>query len=260
MMQRLPKRGEQAEVFEQMLVQRAARFPYPATPDIAHQVRQRIEAQPARPPSFRRLAWALALLLALVAGLLLVPPTRAAILNFLQLGAVRIFLTEATPGQPPASSPQPTPTLILDLRELSGQTSLEAARERVNFAIRLPAYPAGLGLPDYVFLQDMDGEMLALVWSSDGKPARVELSLQFITAGSWAIDKFEPSVVQTTLVNNQPAIWAEGPYVMRLKNGDIQVRRLVGTHVLIWTEGDVTYRLESDLPLEEAVRIAESLK
>jgi hypothetical protein len=30
--------------------------------------------------------------------------------------------------------------------------------------------------------------------------------------------------------------------------------------VLIWEENQITYRLETDLPLEEAVRIAESLE
>jgi len=29
---------------------------------------------------------------------------------------------------------------------------------------------------------------------------------------------------------------------------------------MVWAEGEVTYRLESDLDLEEAVRIAESLR
>lgn len=31
-------------------------------------------------------------------------------------------------------------------------------------------------------------------------------------------------------------------------------------HVLIWTIGDVTYRLESELSIEEAVKIAESVR
>jgi hypothetical protein len=35
---------------------------------------------------------------------------------------------------------------------------------------------------------------------------------------------------------------------------------LIEGHVLIWTEGEITYRLETDMPLEEAVRVAESLR
>jgi hypothetical protein len=36
--------------------------------------------------------------------------------------------------------------------------------------------------------------------------------------------------------------------------------RLIEGNVLIWTEGDLTYRIETDLSLEEAIRIAESLQ
>jgi len=34
---------------------------------------------------------------------------------------------------------------------------------------------------------------------------------------------------------------------------------LVEGNVLLWTEGEITYRLETDQRMEEAVRIAESL-
>jgi hypothetical protein len=36
--------------------------------------------------------------------------------------------------------------------------------------------------------------------------------------------------------------------------------RLVEGHVLIWADGSLTYRLETELPLDEALRIAESLR
>ena len=61
-------------------------------------------------------------------------------------------------------------------------------------------------------------------------------------------------------VNGQRAIWTVGPYPLRLYNGDIEFTRLIKGHVLIWQEGDITYRLETDLSLEEAVKIAESLQ
>jgi hypothetical protein len=44
-----------------------------------------------------------------------------------------------------------------------------------------------------------------------------------------------------------------------LSNGDTQFMRMIEGQVLIWADGDVTYRLESDLSLEEALKIAESL-
>jgi hypothetical protein len=69
-------------------------------------------------------------------------------------------------------------------------------------------------------------------------------------------------VVEETTVNGRPALWTEGPYLLQFRRDGhtvTEVQRLVEGHVLIWAEGEITYRLESDLPLEEAVRIAESL-
>ena len=70
----------------------------------------------------------------------------------------------------------------------------------------------------------------------------------------------EPTVIEETSVNGQRAIWTTGPYPMRLQNGDIQYMRMINGHVLIWENEDVTYRLETDLSLEEAIKIAESLQ
>jgi hypothetical protein len=35
---------------------------------------------------------------------------------------------------------------------------------------------------------------------------------------------------------------------------------MIEGHVLIWTEGEVTYRLETKLTLDEAIKVAESLE
>jgi hypothetical protein len=69
-----------------------------------------------------------------------------------------------------------------------------------------------------------------------------------------------PKVIQETQVNGQRAVWADGPYPLIMRNGDVSFTRLIEGHVLIWANGDVTYRLETDLSMEEAVKTAESLK
>ena len=87
------------------------------------------------------------------------------------------------------------------------------------------------------------------------------MSLHFLPAGSWAIKKIDPIQIQETTVNGQRAIWAIGPYPILYSNGDVDYdMRLIDGHVLIWAEGNVTYRLETDLSLEEAIKIAESLE
>jgi hypothetical protein len=70
-----------------------------------------------------------------------------------------------------------------------------------------------------------------------------------------------PKVIRETQVNGQYAVWAEGVYPLKVSNGnEIEFTRLMSGHVLIWEGGDVTYRLETDLSMEEAIRIAESLE
>ena len=149
---------------------------------------------------------------------------------------------------------------LISILDLDGQTTLEEARNKVSFPIRLPTYPTGLGQPDHVILQDHDGSVLILVWTLPEQPDTTHLSLHVIEPGSWTVEKVKPRFIQETTVSGQPAVWAVGPYIVRLLNGDLDIRRLIDGHVLIWVEDGITYRLEIDLPLAEAVRIAESLK
>jgi hypothetical protein len=248
----------------------ATRMEYPRTPDIAGTVTARLRSS-TRPRLFSKAAaWSLTLMVILISSLMLIPPARAAILEFIQVGVVRIFRVEPTlvaPTEPVPSTMMPvtaTPestsqTLFPILEGMAGEMILEAAQEKVSYPILLPAYPLDLGLPDRVFVQEADGAMTILVWLAPQQPDQVQLSLHLLPPNSWAIKKIDPTVITETNVNGQYAIWATGPYAMRLENGDIQFIRMINGNVLIWDDGNVTYRLETDLPLEEAIRIAESL-
>jgi hypothetical protein len=74
------------------------------------------------------------------------------------------------------------------------------------------------------------------------------------------IKKANPEVIQLTSVHAQQAVWTTGPYPLIMQDEDILFTRLIEGHVLIWTEGYLTYRLETDLSMEEAIKIAESLQ
>lgn len=253
--------------FEKRLTDIAKGMDYPPTPDIAGFVSARL--RPAKPPRLisRRLAWSLTIVLILLSSLLLIPPARAAILEFIQIGIVRIFprpieptteipITATSEFQTPATA---TPETILPfLDSIAGRTDLADARRIADYPILFPTYPSDIGEPDYVYVQDAEGSMTILVWMDSQD--RVRLSLHFIPAGSWAIHKFVPEIIEETSVNGNRAIWAEGPYPLRLIDGDLEVTRLITGRVLIWEEGGITYRLESDQPLDEAVKIAESLR
>jgi hypothetical protein len=269
--------------FETQVRSIAARMQYPRTPDIAGFVTTRL--RPATRPRFpsKAIAWSLTILLVLCSSLMLIPPARAAIIEFIQIGIVRIFPRSAgptpepthtstpvsstpIPGTPLAIAPQiatpapPSSDLIPILDQFAGKTTLANAQERVHYSILLPTYPPDLGEPDYVFVQDAEGEMTILVWADPQLPDKVLMSLHFIPAGSWAIDKMKPQIVKETTVNGGRAVWTVGPYPLRLYNGELEFTRLIDGHVLIWTEGEITYRLETDLSLEEAIKVAESLE
>lgn len=251
--------------WEDRLRSAAASFPYPRTPDLAGRALAAVQAPGtgrAVPRPSRLCAAALRLALAavvLLLSLLAVPGVRAALVEFLRFGPVRIFLTAPTPS-PTFAAPTQAPTLLPSLLELAGRTSLESAQARVDFPIRIPGYPQDLGLPDYVFLQDLDGPALLLAWSDPDNPAQVALALQQLSPGSFAVEKFQPERVESVEVHGKPALWTSGPYLVRFTNGELDLWRMTPGHVLIWREGDYTYRLETGLPLETAVKIAESLQ
>lgn len=252
--------------WEDRLQETVRNFNYPTAPDIASRVKRQLAGEGRAGlvvRSRRPLAWAALLILVLLAAVLASPPVRAALLEWLQIGAVRIFQTgpAVTPivsEMHPATGPTPTtaPTSLLDL---AGETSLANARSRMDFPIRLPAEPPDLGLPDKVFLQTLGGPVVILVWLDPDLPGQVRLSLHILGPGTFA-GKSTPRVLQETTVDQQPALWVEGPHFLQLEGQRYDERRLVDGNVLIWTEGDLTYRLETDLSIEEAIRIAESLR
>jgi hypothetical protein len=258
------------ELFEQRLRSIANGLDYPRTPDIATVVMTRL--RPSTRPRFisRKLAWSLAIILVMVSSLLSIPPVRAAILEFIQIGIVRIFPRSVEPPveptvdmiRPATATPSlPSSTLIPALSRIAGKTGLVDAQQMANYPILLPEYPPDLGQPDHVFVQDAEGPITILVWLDPQQPEDVLMSLHFVPSGSWAVRKIEPLIIQETDVNSKRAIWTVGPYPLILSNGDVDYdARLIDGNVLIWTDGNVTYRLETNQPLEEAIKIAESLQ
>ena len=255
--------------FETQLRSIAGGMKYPSTPDIAGTVAAHLRG--TRHPRFvsRTIVRSLVFAIILLASLMLIPPVRAAVVEFIQIGIVRIFRSDPAPAPeeirgtvlPVTATPGPMlPSLIPLLEEMAGETTLSDAQRMIEYPILLPTYPTELGEPDRVFVQDAEGFMTILVWIDPQQPDQVMMSLHLIPEGSWAIEKGSPSFIQETEVNGQWAIWAAGPYPLRLSNGDLQFRRLIDGRVLIWEADGITYRLETDTSLEEAIRIAESLE
>jgi hypothetical protein len=116
-----------------------------------------------------------------------------------------------------------------------------------------------LGAPDMVFLQDMSGPAVLLVWLESGNAGEVRLDLLEMGPGTFA-GKGVPEVIQETTVSGQPALWTQGPHLLQFKSGYDMVNLVVKGNVLIWDESGITYRLESDTSMPEAIEIAESLE
>jgi hypothetical protein len=227
---------------------------FPPAPDLA-------AAWTHPPRTAPQLRWALAALLVAMVSLLAVPSVRARVLEFLQVGAVRVVLPELSASQKVEHTARKyklsRPELIIgSVLELDGETTLETARGEVAFPIGLPSYPFGLGEPDKVYVQHTDlGDFVVLAWlDSAGK---VEL-VQYVIGSGVRLNKGEPEVVEVTELNGQLAIWTNSEYLLSI-DGYQQPLRFVNNPALIWLDEGVTYRLEGPFDLETMLRIAGSI-
>lgn len=220
------------------LTQTAAALPYPPTPNIAAAVRNQLEAPPKRTTfSLRRLTVAFVMMLVFI--LVAVPPTRAALFSWLQIGVVELMS-----GGMPVSTPVP-------LFNLPGRMTLTEAESAAPFPIRTPPR---LGEPDAVYVQ---GESVLLLWQNDGVLLNI-LGFNMIASKMQVIE------AQEVTVHGERAIWVSGEHLLTLYDNQFgstaPFTRLIDGSVLIWVDHNLTYRLESHLPLEQAIELAESIQ
>lgn len=252
--------NERFERQDEKLSRIAASFNYPATPDVAATVRQSLTLANGRPPlRGHRLAWALLLLVVLLAGLAAVPQVRAAVQRLFNIGAITIFEMDETEEDAvetavlTATKPSLTPLVPA---EFGHEVSLAEANALLkNSSLYLPTYPPDLAEPDRIYqvdpVYDVNPTFIS-IWEDEG------LALYQIGAAQFAWKGAE--IVADTAVNGQRAAWLQGPHIFWRQDGQGQDWQYVAGNVLIWWHEDgVTFRLEGAASLEEAVRIAESL-
>jgi hypothetical protein len=255
-------------------------WPRPA-PSFAVLVRSRIEAAPpVEESAWRR--WRRWLStpgggrpvrrsLLIAVALLLVAATVAAAIG-LGLPGIRIlfFGPPPSPSAPPTSSPGTGLPLGSSLG-IGVAVPLDEAGALVGFEPRLPTR-AGIGAPDESFVAPVG--RLTLVWASrPGLPEIAEapgiglLMTQFrgtVDTGMFEKQVYEGATVREVRVAGQVGYWiSDAPHglVYRDPTGAYveESRRMVGD-ALIWRDGELTLRLETSLGLEEAIRIAESIR
>jgi hypothetical protein len=229
---------------------------WPATPDLAAGAAARIAAEPRRrrrrwsgPALWPRPALALAAMLAIVvaAGVLLAasPGVRARVADWLGIGAVRVDRVDRLPAVGPA-----------DDLGLGERTTLAAARRDAS----VPTITA-LGRPDGVYVARTDfGASVSLVYvARGGLPASrqgIGALLTVLPGDALALVRkvVDPSVrLRPVRVDGARGLFVEGRHVL------VPPRRLAGS-TLVWTTGGATYRLETELPLDGALRLAYSVR
>ena len=244
---------------EQQVKETIANFRYPATPDLVAGVRHKLAApqKPQRQLAPHRLAWAVAVLLALIAVSLTVPQVRAAVLRIFKIGAITVFVPEVVeetavpPTKPPATLAQSV------LLNPAGETTLSQLQPQTDMPLHIPA---GWRLPDRVYRQTNDWpEVVIFVWLAPGSEEKAQLSLYQINAADFAYKQAQG--LQEITIQGQPALWLEGGHWLQLQDGSVQSWLFVEGSVLVWrSEADgITFRLETGLSLAEAKAIAESL-
>jgi hypothetical protein len=257
-------------------------------PDLASTVRARIESLPAPGrargrwfptpgwwPSGGRSAWR-ALVLALVALLAV-----AAIAGAMGLGlpGLRLILGESpapVPTVAPATDLPDSPSAEplgrrLGLGDPLALDDPDSLDERAGFDVRMPDDPE-LGAPDAAWIDEQKSGQVTLLWAArEDLPATSERGVGLLlgqfrgTVDSGLFNKLISggTVVAPISVDGNRGYWLSGePHVFFWEGPDGLVddaRRWVGD-VLLWSDGAITYRLETSLGRDEAIRIAESIR
>lgn len=148
--------------------------------------------------------------------------------------------------------------------------SLAEAERLTGLDLRLPTDPA-IGPPDGVFMGP--GGRVSLVWRTrPGLPETASPGVGLLvdefhgTVGEGYYEKAVRSAAQLTPVRvaGEPGYWIEGPphffYFVDPSGNVIDDQHRVVGDTLVWTADGVTFRLESALGMDGAIRLAESLE
>jgi hypothetical protein len=234
---------------------------WPPTPDLVSRVQRRL----TMPLPARRSYWWRPVLVAglaiVVLTLVLSPAAREAVARLLGVVGLRIE-TEVETTVPP--------TFNLGL---GAQVGAAEATSLVDYNVLSPG-SSDLGAPDAIYYNDERlGGQISLVWiprpnlpeTADSGVGMLISSFRGNLESSTYAKELDPSrnLLLDVEVRGRPGFWIEGePHVFLFENptGGIEFEsiRLAG-NVLLWEENGVTMRIESALPREDVLLIAESL-
>ena len=253
---------------EQRLGRLRAEIEWPATPDMAARVMERLVAPviAIRRPWFQS-RWAMAaaaVVILAVAALLAYAPSREAIASWLNLHTI---ITRV--NQLPTPSPQPSGPLGKRLG-LGDPTSLVDAQKKVTWKI---VVPASLGQPDEVYFLDgpPQGEVTLVYKSRPGlKPSGQTGVAVLITEVNGKVEANffgkmlgPDSTLEEVTVNGHKGYWISGKphgFFFTDANGNFRDETFrLATNTLIFDDNGTIIRIEGDLTKAQALGIATSL-
>ncbi len=152
-----------------------------------------------------------------------------------------------------------------------GQTVDPATLDaEAGFAVKEPADPS-VGAPDTLWVDPTRNDQVSLVWASSAHlPATTEPGIGLILTAfrgavddAWYTKALGPgTTISPVTVNGQRGYWVSGDPHQFFYEGPAgfieESRRWVGD-VLLWTDGTITYRLETSLGRDAAIAIADSM-
>ena len=200
----------------------------------------RLAQAPHTPYRPRLVLRVVAVAVATLLALLLIPPVRAAVSDWFGFGSVIVREDDGS-GELPSVSPTPP----------GPGASLREAAANVDFTVvELPA----LGQPLGAWVSP-DRRVLTLQWDD---ATRLDQSSSL----SYTFAKFSETL-ETVSVDGRDALWFEDSHQVAVLDEHgrevVESRRRAGS-TLIWMVGDTTLRLEGELTLDRAVTIAETAR
>jgi hypothetical protein len=247
-------------------------------PDVAARVRARIVAgDAAARPVARRGSWRLwrparrGLVLALAALLVL-----AAIAGAVGLGlpGLRLILGQPPASPPPSISASQTapPGAPGSTLQLGDPVRLDDIEARTGIAPVLPSARA-IGPPDAVYVDRSRANQVAFVWAPSASLPETSdpgVGLILMRFDGRVDEGYHQKLIglgvtaEPVMVHDRSGFWISGDphffFYVRPDGSTIhEDRRWVGD-VLAWSDGALTYRIESALGREATIALAESLR
>jgi hypothetical protein len=199
--------------------------------------------------SMRRLTFAAALGMALIAALAFSPTARAAFNGLiLEIGGITFFEPDETSSQ---ATPLPESKVTIVPEEI---LSLAEAQAKLPFEISLPAWaPDGFVMGSSVRISYFGDKYTPAVITWYGSNPNVgNIDLMIGQRVSWLVETDDVHEVE---VNGQPAALVGGSW-----DADKGTWNNQSHLTLSWMKGDVMYQLSSPgAPVEDLIRMAESI-